>query len=88
MMRTAGARIMSISGAWRAQTSPGLPADAHDAGLWGATMGGTTARCTNSPFLVLEMLRLGSWLHWLDCAGLQYNFSIGNVSSWLDGAGL
>ena len=31
MMRTAGARIMSISGARRAQTSPGLPADAHDA---------------------------------------------------------
>ena len=48
MMRTAGARIMSISGARRAQTSPGLPADAHDAGLWGAKMGGTTARCTNS----------------------------------------
>ena len=35
MMRTAGARIMSISGARRAQTSPGLPADAHDAGFWG-----------------------------------------------------
>ena len=34
MMRTAGARIMSISGARRAQTSPGLPADAHDAGFW------------------------------------------------------
>ena len=33
MMRTAGARIMSISGARRAQTSPGLPADAHDAGF-------------------------------------------------------
>ena len=51
MMRTAGARIMSISGARRAQTSPGLPADAHDAGFWGAKMGmgGTTARwCTNS----------------------------------------
>ena len=51
MMRTAGARIMSISGARRAQTSPGLPADAHDAGCWGAKMGmgGTTARwCTNS----------------------------------------
>ena len=45
MMRTAG---MSISGARRAQTSPGLPADAHDAGFWGAKMGGTTARCTNS----------------------------------------
>ena len=39
MMRTAGARIMSISGARRAQTSPGLPADAHDAGFWGAKMG-------------------------------------------------
>ena len=42
---------MSISGALRAQTSPGLPADAHDAGFWGAKMGmgGTTARwCTNS----------------------------------------
>ena len=48
MMRTAGARIMSISGARRTQTSPGLPADAHDAGFWGAKMGGTTARCTNS----------------------------------------
>ena len=51
MMRTAGARIMSISGARRAQTSPGLPADAHDAGFWGAKMGmgGITARwCTNS----------------------------------------
>ena len=51
MMRTAGVRIMSISGARRAQTSPGLPADAHDAGFWGAKMGmgGTTARwCTNS----------------------------------------
>ena len=44
MMRTAGAPIMSISGARRAQTSPGLPADAHDAGFWGAKMGmgGTT----------------------------------------------
>ena len=42
MMRTAVARIMSISGARRAQTSPGLPADAHDAGFWGAKMGGTT----------------------------------------------
>ena len=41
MMRTAGARIMSISGARRARTSPGLPADAHDAGFWGAKMGGT-----------------------------------------------
>ena len=42
---------MSISGARRAQTSPGLPADAHDAGFWGAKMGmgGTTARwCTNA----------------------------------------
>ena len=48
MMRTAGARIMSISGARRAQTSPGLPADAHDAGFLGAKMGGTTARRTNS----------------------------------------
>ena len=48
MMRTAGARIMSISGARPAQTSPGLPADAHDAGFWGAKIGGTTARCTNS----------------------------------------
>ena len=35
MMRTAGARIMSISGARRAHSSPGLPADAHDAGFWG-----------------------------------------------------
>ena len=40
MMRTAGARIMSISGARRAQTSPGLPADAHDAGFWGAGQDG------------------------------------------------
>ena len=38
MMRTAGARIMIVSGARRAQTSPGLPADAHDAGFWGAKM--------------------------------------------------
>ena len=42
MMRTAGARIMSISGARRAQTSPGMRA------FGGAKMGGTTARCTNS----------------------------------------
>ena len=38
-MRAAGARIMSISGARRAQTSPGLPADAHDAGFWGPRWG-------------------------------------------------
>ena len=37
----AGARIMSISGARRTQTSPGMRA-------WGAKMGGSTARCTNS----------------------------------------
>ena len=35
---------MSISGARRAHSSPGLPADAHDAGFWGAKVGGTTAR--------------------------------------------
>ena len=62
MMRTAGARIMSISGAWRAQTSPGLPADAHDAGFWGAKMGGTTVHELALPAPGAALKLAGEWL--------------------------
>ena len=47
-MRAAGARIMSISGVRRDQTSAGLPADAHDAPRWEGLLPGARTRAART----------------------------------------